>query len=152
MNLFRPILGLGFLAGAAYAAVKLVELFDKENDIEWTAVMGEMPEEEYTVPAPKMDAESAPEAAQQPAEEPAAPAPEAVQQPAGEPAETPAEAPAEAVSGPVCEAPEAPAAPEEAETKEPERVTVHPRRARIDPTTIACAEDFQDWDQFGCRS
>ena len=40
----------------------------------------------------------------------------------------------------------------EQETKEPERVTVHPRRARIDPTTIACAEDFQDWDEFGCRS
>src|SRR5699024_902428 len=139
MNLFRPILGLGFLAGAAFAAVKLVEMFDKENDIEWTAMMGEMPEEEYTVPAPKMDsADDAPEAAQQPAEEPAAPAPEAGQQPAEEPADTPAEA----VSGPVCEAPEAPAAPEETETKEPERVTVHPRRARIDPTTIACAEDF----------
>ena len=75
MNLFRPILGLGFLAGAAYAAVKLVEMFDKENDIEWTAVMGEMPEEEYTVPAPKMNsADDAPEAAPEtPAEPEAAP-------------------------------------------------------------------------------
>ena len=141
MNLFRPILGLGFLAGAAYAAVKLVEMFDKENDIEWTAVMGEMPEEEYTVPAPKMNsADDAPEAAPEtPAEPEAAP----------EQSEAPAEE-----TAPVCE--EAPAwetAPcAEQETKEPERVTVHPRRARIDPTTIACAEDFQDWDEFGCRS
>lgn len=129
MNLFRPILGLGFLAGAAYAAVKLVEMFDKENDIEWTAVMGEMPEEEYTVPAPKMNsADDAPEAAPETPAEPEA-APEQSEAPAGE---------------------TAPCA--EQETKEPERVTVHPRRARIDPTTIACAEDFQDWDEFGCRS
>lgn len=135
MNLFRPILGLGFLAGAAYAAVKLVEMFDKENDIEWTAMMGEMPEEEYTVPAPKMDsADDAPEAAPEtPAEPEAAP---------------------EQSEAPVCEeAPAGETAPcAEQETKEPERVTVHPRRARIDPTTIACAEDFQDWDEFGCRS
>lgn len=135
MNLFRPILGLGFLAGAAYAAVKLVEMFDKENDIEWTAVMGEMPEEEYTVPAPKMNsADDAPEAAPEtPAEPEAAP---------------------EQSEAPVCEeAPAVETAPcAEQETKEPERVTVHPRRARIDPTTIACAEDFQDWDEFGCRS
>lgn len=141
MNLFRPILGLGFLAGAAYAAVKLVEMFDKENDIEWTAVMGEMPEEEYTVPAPKMDsADDAPEAAPEtPAEPEAAP----------EQSEAPAEE-----AAPVCEeAPAGETAPcAEQETKEPERVTVHPRRARIDPTTIACAEDFQDWDEFGCRS
>lgn len=141
MNLFRPILGLGFLAGAAYAAVKLVEMFDKENDIEWTAVMGEMPEEEYTVPAPKMDsADDAPEAAPEtPAEPEAAP----------EQSEAPAEE-----TAPVCEeAPAGETAPcAEQETKEPERVTVHPRRARIDPTTIACAEDFQDWDEFGCRS
>lgn len=141
MNLFRPILGLGFLAGAAYAAVKLVEMFDKENDIEWTAVMGEMPEEEYTVPAPKMDsADDAPEAAPEtPAEPEAAP----------EQSEAPAEE-----TAPVCEeAPAVETAPcAEQETKEPERVTVHPRRARIDPTTIACAEDFQDWDEFGCRS
>lgn len=135
MNLFRPILGLGFLAGAAYAAVKLVEMFDKENDIEWTAVMGEMPEEEYTVPAPKMNsADDAPEAAP----------------------ETPAEPEAvpEQSEAPACEeAPAGETAPcAEQETKEPERVTVHPRRARIDPTTIACAEDFQDWDEFGCRS
>lgn len=135
MNLFRPILGLGFLAGAAYAAVKLVEMFDKENDIEWTAMMGEMPEEEYTVPAPKMDsADDAPEAAPEtPAEPEAAP---------------------EQSEAPTCEeAPAVETAPcAEQETKEPERVTVHPRRARIDPTTIACAEDFQDWDEFGCRS
>lgn len=141
MNLFRPILGLGFLAGAAYAAVKLVEMFDKENDIEWTAVMGEMPEEEYTVPAPKMNsADDAPEAAPEtPAEPEAAP----------EQSEAPAEE-----AAPVCEeAPAGETAPcAEQETKEPERVTVHPRRARIDPTTIACAEDFQDWDEFGCRS
>lgn len=141
MNLFRPILGLGFLAGAAYAAVKLVEMFDKENDIEWTAVMGEMPEEEYTVPAPKMDsADDAPEAAPEtPAEPEAAP----------EQSEAPAEE-----AAPACEeAPAVETAPcAEQETKEPERVTVHPRRARIDPTTIACAEDFQDWDEFGCRS
>ena len=141
MNLFRPSLGLGFLAGAAYAAVKLVEMFDKENDIEWTAVMGEMPEEEYTVPAPKMDsADDAPEAAPEtPAEPEAAP----------EQSEAPAEE-----TAPVCEeAPAVETAPcAEQETKEPERVTVHPRRARIDPTTIACAEDFQDWDEFGCRS
>lgn len=141
MNLFRPILGLGFLAGAAYAAVKLVEMFDKENDIEWTAVMGEMPEEEYTVPAPKMNsADDAPEAAPEtPAEPEAAP----------EQSEAPAEE-----TAPVCEeAPAVETAPcAEQETKEPERVTVHPRRARIDPTTIACAEDFQDWDEFGCRS
>ncbi len=141
MNLFRPILGLGFLAGAAYAAVKLVEMFDKENDIEWTAVMGEMPEEEYTVPAPKMNsADDAPEAAPEtPAEPEAAP----------EQSEAPAEE-----TAPVCEeAPAGETAPcAEQETKEPERVTVHPRRARIDPTTIACAEDFQDWDEFGCRS
>lgn len=135
MNLFRPILGLGFLAGAAYVAVKLVEMFDKENDIEWTAVMGEMPEEEYTVPAPKMNsADDAPEAA---LETPAAP-----------------EAAPEQSEAPACEeAPAGETAPcAEQETKEPERVTVHPRRARIDPTTIACAEDFQDWDEFGCRS
>lgn len=141
MNLFRPILGLGFLAGAAYAAVKLVEMFDKENDIEWTAVMGEMPEEEYTVPAPKMDsADDAPEAAPETPAEPEA-APEQSEAPAGE-------------TAPVCEeAPAGETAPcAEQETKEPERVTVHPRRARIDPTTIACAEDFQDWDEFGCRS
>lgn len=141
MNLFRPILGLGFLAGAAYAAVKLVEMFDKENDIEWTAVMGEMPEEEYTVPAPKMDsADDAPEAAPETPAEPEA-APEQSEAPAGE-------------TAPVCEeAPAVETAPcAEQETKEPERVTVHPRRARIDPTTIACAEDFQDWDEFGCRS
>ena len=141
MNLFRPILGLGFLAGAAFAAVKLVEMFDKENDIEWTAMMGEMPEEEYTVPAPKMDsADDAPEAAPEtPAEPEAAP----------EQSEAPAEE-----TAPVCEeAPAGETAPcAEQETKEPERVTVHPRRARIDPTTIACAEDFQDWDEFGCRS
>lgn len=141
MNLFRPILGLGFLAGAAYAAVKLVEMFDKENDIEWTAMMGEMPEEEYTVPAPKMNsADDAPEAAPEtPAEPEAAP----------EQSEAPAEE-----TAPVCEeAPAVETAPcAEQETKEPERVTVHPRRARIDPTTIACAEDFQDWDEFGCRS
>lgn len=141
MNLFRPILGLGFLAGAAYAAVKLVEMFDKENDIEWTAVMGEMPEEEYTVPAPKMNsADDAPEAAPEtPAEPEAAP----------EQSEAPAEE-----AAPACEeAPAVETAPcAEQETKEPERVTVHPRRARIDPTTIACAEDFQDWDEFGCRS
>lgn len=141
MNLFRPILGLGFLAGAAYAAVKLVEMFDKENDIEWTAVMGEMPEEEYTVPAPKMNsADDAPEAAPEtPAEPEAAP----------EQSEAPAEE-----AAPACEeAPAGETAPcAEQETKEPERVTVHPRRARIDPTTIACAEDFQDWDEFGCRS
>lgn len=141
MNLFRPILGLGFLAGAAYAAVKLVEMFDKENDIEWTAMMGEMPEEEYTVPAPKMNsADDAPEAAPEtPAEPEAAP----------EQSEAPAEE-----TAPVCEeAPAGETAPcAEQETKEPERVTVHPRRARIDPTTIACAEDFQDWDEFGCRS
>ena len=141
MNLFRPILGLGFLAGAAYAAVKLVEMFDKENDIEWTAVMGEMPEEEYTVPAPKMNsADDAPEAAPEtPAEPEAAP----------EQSEAPAEE-----TAPACEeAPAVETAPcAEQETKEPERVTVHPRRARIDPTTIACAEDFQDWDEFGCRS
>lgn len=141
MNLFRPILGLGFLAGAAYAAVKLVEMFDKENDIEWTAVMGEMPEEEYTVPAPKMNsADDAPEAAPEtPAEPEAAP----------EQSEAPAEE-----TAPACEeAPAGETAPcAEQETKEPERVTVHPRRARIDPTTIACAEDFQDWDEFGCRS
>ena len=63
------------------------------------------------------------------------------------------EAPAEEIA-PVCEeAPAGETAPcAEQETKEPERVTVHPRRARIDPTTIACAEDFQDWDEFGCRS
>lgn len=135
MNLFRPILGLGFLAGAAYAAVKLVEMFDKENDIEWTAVMGEMPEEEYTVPAPKMNsADDAPEAAPETPAEPEA-APEQSEAPACE------------------EAPAVETAPcAEQETKEPERVTVHPRRARIDPTTIACAEDFQDWDEFGCRS
>lgn len=135
MNLFRPILGLGFLAGAAYAAVKLVEMFDKENDIEWTAVMGEMPEEEYTVPAPKMNsADDAPEAAPETPAEPEA-APEQSEAPACE------------------EAPAGETAPcAEQETKEPERVTVHPRRARIDPTTIACAEDFQDWDEFGCRS
>ena len=135
MNLFRPILGLGFLAGAAYAAVKLVEMFDKENDIEWTAMMGEMPEEEYTVPAPKMDsADDAPEAAPETPAEPEA-APEQSEAPACE------------------EAPAGETAPcAEQETKEPERVTVHPRRARIDPTTIACAEDFQDWDEFGCRS
>ena len=141
MNLFRPILGLGFLAGAAYAAVKLVEMFDKENDIEWTAVMGEMPEEEYTVPAPKMDsADDAPEAASETPAEPEA-APEQSEAPAGE-------------TAPVCEeAPAGETAPcAEQETREPERVTVHPRRARIDPTTIACAEDFQDWDEFGCRS
>ena len=141
MNLFRPILGLGFLAGAAYAAVKLVEMFDKENDIEWTAMMGEMPEEEYTVPAPKMNsADDAPEAAPETPAEPEA-APEQSEAPAGE-------------TAPVCEeAPAGEAAPcAEQETKEPERVTVHPRRARIDPTTIACAEDFQDWDEFGCRS
>lgn len=141
MNLFRPILGLGFLAGTAYAAVKLVEMFDKENDIEWTAVMGEMPEEEYTVPAPKMDsADDAPEAAPETPAEPEA-APEQSEAPAGE-------------TAPVCEeAPAGETAPcAEQETKEPERVTVHPRRARIDPTTIACAEDFQDWDEFGCRS
>lgn len=141
MNLFRPILGLGFLAGAAYAAVKLVEMFDKENDIEWTAVMGEMPEEEYTVPAPKMNsADDAPEAAPETPAEPEA-APEQSEAPAGE-------------TAPVCEeAPAGETAPcAEQETKEPERVTVHPRRARIDPTTIACAEDFQDWDEFGCRS
>ena len=92
MNLFRPILGLGFLAGAAYAAVKLVEMFDKENDIEWTAMMGEMPEEEYTVPAPKMNsADDAPEAAPEtPAEPEAAPeqseetAPVCEEAPAGE--------------------------------------------------------------------
>lgn len=141
MNLFRPILGLGFLAGAAYAAVKLVEMFDKENDIEWTAMMGEMPEEEYTVPAPKMNsADDAPEAAPEtPAEPEAAP----------EQSEAPAEE-----AAPACEeAPAVETAPcAEQETKEPERVTVHPRRARIDPTTIACAEDFQDWDEFGCRS
>lgn len=135
MNLFRPILGLGFLAGAAFAAVKLVEMFDKENDIEWTAVMGEMPEEEYTVPAPKMNsADDAPEAAPETPAEPEA-APEQSEAPACE------------------EAPAGETAPcAEQETKEPERVTVHPRRARIDPTTIACAEDFQDWDEFGCRS
>ena len=46
MNLFRPILGLGFLAGAAIAAVKLVHLYDRVQDGEWTAVMGEVPEEE----------------------------------------------------------------------------------------------------------
>lgn len=141
MNLFRPILGLGFLAGAAYAAVKLVEMFDKENDIEWTAVMGEMPEEEYTVPAPKMDsADDAPEAAPETPAEP-------------ETAPEQSEAPAEEAA-PACEeAPAVETAPcAEQETKEPERVTVHPRRARIDPTTIACAEDFQDWDEFGCRS
>ncbi len=141
MNLFRPILGLGFLAGAAYAAVKLVEMFDKENDIEWTAMMGEMPEEEYTVPAPKMNsADDAPEAAPETPAEPEA-APEQSEAPAGE-------------TAPVCEeAPAGETAPcAEQETKEPERVTVHPRRARIDPTTIACAEDFQDWDEFGCRS
>ena len=141
MNLFRPILGLGFLAGAAFAAVKLVEMFDKENDIEWTAMMGEMPEEEYTVPAPKMNsADDAPEAAPEtPAEPEAAP----------EQSEAPAEE-----AAPACEeAPAGETAPcAEQETKEPERVTVHPRRARIDPTTIACAEDFQDWDEFGCRS
>lgn len=141
MNLFRPILGLGFLAGAAYAAVKLVEMFDKENDIEWTAMMGEMPEEEYTVPAPKMNsADDAPEAAPETPAEPEA-APEQPEAPAGE-------------AAPACEeAPAGETAPcAEQETKEPERVTVHPRRARIDPTTIACAEDFQDWDEFGCRS
>ena len=141
MNLFRPILGLGFLAGAAYADVKLVEMFDKENDIEWTAMMGEMPEEEYTVPAPKMNsADDAPEAAPETPAEPEA-APEQSEAPAGE-------------TAPVCEeAPAGETAPcAEQETKEPERVTVHPRRARIDPTTIACAEDFQDWDEFGCRS
>lgn len=141
MNLFRPILGLGFLAGAAYAAVKLVEMFDKENDIEWTAMMGEMPEEEYTVPAPKMNsADDAPEAAPETPAEPEA-APEQSEAPAGE-------------TAPACEeAPVGETAPcAEQETKEPERVTVHPRRARIDPTTIACAEDFQDWDEFGCRS
>lgn len=94
MNLFRPILGLGFLAGAAYAAVKLVEMFDKENDIEWTAMMGEMPEEEYTVPAPKMNsADDAPEAAPETPAEPEA-APEQSEAPAGETAPVCEEAPA----------------------------------------------------------
>lgn len=127
MNLFKALFGLGFLAGAAVLAVKLIDLFDRTQDVEWTAVMGEMPEGEYTVPAPeRAEADGAQNAEAPEAEEPAAPE---------------AEAPAQNAEAPV----------PEAEEKTPERVTVHPRRARIDPTTIARAEDFQDWDDFGCR-
>ena len=139
MNLFRPILGLGFLAGAAIAAVKLVHLYDRVQDGEWTAVMGEVPEEEYTVPAPP------PEESAETPEKPAEPAGEEVAEPAEKPEEPAAE---------MAALEEEAAVPEDAhetEQKAPERVTVRPRRARIDPTTIARAEDFQDWDDFGCR-
>lgn len=139
MNWFKPFLGLGFLAGAAFLAVKLVELFDRTQDVEWTAVMGEMPEEEYTVPAPERTAEPEPA---EPSVEKAAPAEKrAPDEPAGGEPE-PAQAP-DADAGRV--------PPREAEQTFAERVTVHPRRARIDPTTIARAEDFQDWEDFGCR-
>ena len=127
MNLFRPILGLGFLAGAAIAAVKLVQMFDRIQDGEWTAVMGEMPEPQYTVPAPQPEEAETSAAAPQPAT------------PAADPEAQAEEAAVEAE-------PAAPEAAPEAEAKEPERVTVHPRRA-----PIARAEDFQDWDDFGCR-
>ncbi len=35
-----------------------------------------------------------------------------------------------------------------------EAAPVEPRQenAPLDPTKIACAEDFQDWDDLGCRS
>ncbi|MEG1153490.1 MAG: hypothetical protein RSB47_09060 [Ruthenibacterium sp.] len=101
----KTLLGLGALAGAAFAAFKLVEKFDEVKDGEWTAMMGDMPEN-VTVETPEMAEVLYPEDY--------APTPNV----------NPVEAP-----------------------------PVHTEKAeKLDPTQIALAEDFQNWDELGCQS
>ena len=102
----KTLLGLGALAGAAFAAFKLVEKFDEIKEGEWTAMRGDMPED-ITVEAPEMAEVIYPE----------------------DNAPTPSANPVDAPP-----------------------VTCAANNEKLDPTKIALAEDFQNWDVLGCQS
>lgn len=50
MKLLKALLGAGVLAGAAVAAVKLIEKFDERKNAEWTAVLGDFPDDMVVQP------------------------------------------------------------------------------------------------------
>lgn len=118
MKFVTALLGLGALAGAALFAVKAVEkLNDKYDEEEWTATLGDFPEDENLDGGFSEDAQADPYDA--PVVYPAYDAADAV------PNANPVDAPAP--NGAAGEGP-------------------------LDPTKIACAEDFQNWDELGCQS
>ncbi len=110
MKLLKALLGIGALAGAAVAAVKLVEKFDEKKNAEWTAVLGDFPDD--MVVQPEM-AETA----------------EVIY-------------PDASIYPPVPNANPVDAAPAVSVTQ----------NGKLDPTKIASAEDFQNWDELGCQS
>ena len=123
MGIMRRLFSVGTGLAAGLLAYKLINRYEKKIQLEG----------EYRVIAPEEE-----QAGPQEPQGDAAPQPEAGQD---EPREAPQQAPR----------PEESAGPNPNPVLRPEPSEVTGPDGRIDPTKVAEAADFADWDELGCR-